>query len=41
MGLMAEETLQKNSSELEDTGTATIQSEIQQVVRLKNKMNTA
>lgn len=40
MGLMADETLQKKSSELEDTETATIQSEIQQVTRLKNKMNT-
>lgn len=37
---MADETLQKKSSELEDTETATIQSEIQQVTRLKNKMNT-
>lgn len=40
MGLMANETLQKKCGELEDTATATIQSEIQQGTRLQNKMNT-
>lgn len=37
---MAYETLQKKGNELEDVAIATIQSEIQQGTRLKNKMNT-